>query len=175
MANDVSTPSPEQAAMVAEARPIRTLVAGTKAMRAAGEEYLPRQTAESVANYEARKKRSFLYNATGKTVSDMTGKVFTKPIVYDKVADADLKAWFENVDNAGRHLNVFARDCFYDAMQPGIGFIYVDMPPAVQRADGAARDGLADEQKAGIRPYMKWIPLENLIGWKTSTVAGAEV
>jgi hypothetical protein len=69
MANDVSTPSPEQAAMVAEARPIRTLVAGTKAMRAAGEEYLPRQTAESPANYEARKKRSFLYNATGKTVS----------------------------------------------------------------------------------------------------------
>lgn len=174
MANDVSTPSPEQAAMVADARPIRVLVAGTKAMRAAGEEFLPREPAESVEAYNNRKKRSVLYNATGKTVADMTGKVFTKPIVYDKVADADLKTWFENVDNAGRHLNVFARDCFYDAMQPGIGFIYVDMPPKVERPDGQPAT-LADEQKAGIRPYMKWIPLENLIGWKTATIAGVEV
>lgn len=171
---DVSTPSREQSEMVAAARPIRALVAGTKAMRAAGEEWLPREPAESPASYENRKKRSVLYNATGKTVSDMTGKVFTKSIVVAKDVDADLQRWFENVDNAGRHLNVFARDCFYDAMQPGIGFIFVDMPPKVQRADGQPAT-IADEQKAGIRPYLKWIPLENLIGWKSTTIEGAEV
>lgn len=170
---DVSTPTAVQSAMVAEARPIRLLVAGTKAMRAAGEEFLPRQQAESVANYEARKKRSFLFGATAKTVADMTGKVFTKPIQVDKSVDTELQALFDNIDNAGRHLNVFARDVFLDAMQPGVSFIFVDMPPAVQRADGAPPT-IADEQAAGIRPYLKNIPLENLIGWKSEMISGVE-
>jgi hypothetical protein len=170
---DVSTPTDIQSAMVAEARPIRTLVAGTNAMRAAGEEYLPKEPMESLNAYTVRKKRSWLFNATGKTVEDMTGKVFAKPIIFDKIGDADLKQWFENVDNAGRHVNVFAKDAFYDAIQPGIGFIYVDMPPAVQREDGRPAT-IADEQKAGIRPYMKFVPLESLIGWKTAVVAGKE-
>jgi hypothetical protein len=174
MANkDVSSPTSVQSAMVADARPIRLLVAGTKAMRAAGEEFLPRQQAESVANYEARKKRSFLFGATAKTVSDMTGKVFTKPIQVEKGVDAELQKLFDNVDNAGRHLNVFARDVFLDAMQPGVSFIYVDMPPAVERADGAPAT-IADEQQAGIRPYLKNIPLESLIGWKSEMIAGVE-
>jgi hypothetical protein len=159
--------------MVADARPIRLLVAGTKAMRAAGEEFLPRQQAESVANYEARKKRSFLFGATAKTVSDMTGKVFTKPIAVEKGVDSELQTLFDNIDNAGRHLNVFARDVFLDAMQPGVSFIYVDMPPAVQRVDGAPAT-IADEQQAGIRPYLKNIPLESLIGWKSEMIAGVE-
>ena len=174
MANDVSTPSPVQSAMVAEAKPVRTLVKGTKAMREAGEEYLPREPAETPAAYTARKTRSVLFNATGKTVVDMTGKVFDKPVVTDKVTDPDLAKWFTNIDNAGRDINVFARDVFFDAIQPGIGFIFVDMPPPVQRADGQPAT-LADEQRAGIRPYLKYIPLENLIGWKSTTLEGAEV
>jgi hypothetical protein len=162
MTKDVSTPTDVQSAMVAEARPVRTLVAGTKAMRAAGEEYLPKEPMESVAAYESRKKRSVLFNATGKTVSDMTGKVFAKPIIFDKIADADLKLWFENVDNAGRHINVFAKDAF------------ADMPPPVVREDGQPAT-IADEQKAGIRPYLKFVALENLIGWKSTIIGGAEV
>lgn len=170
---NVATPTDVQSAMVADARPIRLLVAGTKAMRAAGEEFLPRQQAESVANYEARKKRSFLFGATAKTVGDMTGKVFTKPIQVEKGVDAELQTLFDNIDNAGRHLNVFARDVFLDAMQPGVSFIFVDMPPAVARADGAPAT-VADEQQAGIRPYLKNIPLESLIGWKSEMISGVE-
>ena len=104
----------------------------------------------------------------------MTGKVFAKPILFDKVTDAEMKAWFENIDNAGRHINVFAKDAFFDAMQPGVGFLFVDMPPPVQRPDGQPAT-IADEQKAGIRPYMKFVALESLIGWKSANIDGAEV
>ncbi len=172
MANDVSKPSKIQSAMVAAAAPVRTLVGGTPAMRAAAETYLPKEPMESQAAYQNRLKRSVLFNATGKTVADMTGKVFTKPIQLGKDVPDQLKEWAENIDNAGRHLNVFACDVFFDCLQSGIGFIFVDMPPAVQRADGAPAT-LADEQTAGIRPYMTFVPLERLIGWKSSTVAGA--
>lgn len=160
--------------MVADAKVIRTLVAGTKAMREAGELYLPREPMESDGAYINRKARSVLFNATGKTVADMTGKVFVKPVVLAKDVDANLTTWAENIDLAGRHLNVFARDVFFDALQPGIGFIYVDMPPKLENGDGSAVT-LAQEQTANIRPYLKYISLENLIGWKSSTVNGAEV
>jgi hypothetical protein len=47
------------------------------------------------------------------------------------------------------------------------------MPPAVQRADGQPAT-IADEQQAGIRPYLKFVTLENLIGWKSTMIAGVE-
>ena len=173
MANDVSVQSAAVAAMVKMAEPVRTLVAGTDAMRKAGETYLPKEPKESKAAYDNRKARSFLFNATGKTVEDMTGKVFAKPITPEKDVADNLKAWIENVDLAGRHLNVFAKDVFLDSMQPGIGYIYVDMPPAVQRQDGQPAS-LADEKAAGLRPYLKFVPLENLLGWKSELVGGVE-
>ncbi|MGJ5032345.1 DUF4055 domain-containing protein [Bradyrhizobium sp. HKCCYLS2038] len=170
---DVSTPSREQREMIDEARPIRTLVNGTAAMRAAGEEYLPREVAESIDSYEKRKKRSTLFNATGKTVLDMTGKVFTKPIVVDpKAVDADMQAWFANVDNAGQSLNVFAAKAFYDALQPGIGYIYVDAPQKPTRPDNQ-EPTIADYQAAKWRPFFRYVCLEDLIGWKSEVINGA--
>ena len=173
MASDVSVQSAVVAAMVKLAEPVRTLVAGTDAMRKAGQTYLPKEPMESVAAYDNRKARSVLFNATGKTVEDMTGKVFAKPITPEKDVADNLKDWIENVDLAGRHLNVFAKDVFLDSMQPGVGYIYVDMPPAVQREDGAPAS-IADEKAAGLRPYLKFVPLENLLGWKSELVGGVE-
>jgi hypothetical protein len=172
----VATPSHEQAEMVACSDVIRTLVRGTHAMREAGEKYLPKEPAESVAAYNVRKKRSVLFNATEKTIADMVGRVFVKDVVLKDDVPAAIRGgdtetdegWAENIDNAGRCLNLFARDLFYDALQPGVSFIYVDMPPAIPGGT------LADEQKAGIRPYMTIVPLERLIGWKSTTIAGAE-
>lgn len=169
----VATASKAQSKMVQESEIVRTLVGGTPAMRAAGEKYLPKAEAESQEAYKARLLRSVLFNATGKTVSDMTGKVFTKPIVLEKDVPAELVAFAENIDLTGRHLNVFARDVFADTMQPGIGYIYVDMPPAVENADGSAPT-LAQEQEAGLRPYLTYIPMERLIGWKSESIGGVE-
>lgn len=171
--NTVATASAAQTKMVNAAAQVRTLVAGTPAMRKAGETYLPKAEAESAEAYKSRLARSVLFNATGKTVQDMTGKVFVKPVVLEKDVPADLVAYAENIDLAGRHLNVFARDVFEDALQPGIGYIYVDMPPAVARADGAPAT-IADETAAGMRPYLTYIPLERLIGWKSELIAGVE-
>jgi hypothetical protein len=112
MANkDVSTPTARKSAMVAEARPIRLLVAGTKAMRAAGENTC-RGRSRIGRQLQRPQKKSFLFGATGKTVDDMTGKVFTKPIQVERDRHPELQTWFDNIDNAGRHLNVFARDVF---------------------------------------------------------------
>lgn len=165
----VATASAVQSKMVSAADPVRTLVAGTPAMRKAGETYLPKAEAESADAYQARLKRSVLFNATGKTVQDMTGKVFVKPVVLEADVPPELVSYAENIDLAGRHLNVFAKDVFEDSLQPGIGYIYVDMPPAL--APGST---LAQEQAANLRPYLTFVPLERLIGWKAETINGVE-
>lgn len=169
---DVSTPIKAQTDMVNAAKVVRTLVAGTDAMRKAREQYLPKEEAESEGSYTNRLGRTFLFNATGKTVEDMTGKVFSKPVILQKDVDTQLTAWAENIDNAGRHLNVFACDAFKDSLQPGIGYIFVDAPPPPVRADGAPPT-IKDYQQTKWRPYCTFVPVENLIGWKTTTVNGA--
>lgn len=167
----VDTPNAVQAATAARAALPRALVGGTATMRAAGETYLPKEEGESDAAYKTRKNRTFLFNAFGKTVGDMTGKVFTKPIALGDDVPTPLVEYAENIDMAGRHLNVFARDVFFDALQPGIGYILVDMP---RRPKGLPNTRAADAE-AGIRPYAVYISAERLIGWKSETRKGAEV
>lgn len=164
----VATATKEAAAMHSLAALPRALFGGTAAMRNARERYLPKAAAESDAQYVSRLSRSFLFNAFGKTVADMAGKVFSKPVILEDDVPAPLAEWAENIDLAGRHINVFAHDVFKDAMLSGIGYILTDMPPALPGAT------LADEQRAGIRPYLVYIPVERVLGWKSTLVDGAE-
>lgn len=168
---NVATVSAEVTAMITKAEMIRTLVGGTDAMRAAGERYLPKEEAESVALYKNRLKRSTLFNATKKTIKDMTGKVFFKPIVLKENVPEALKVIAENIDATGRHLNVFAKDVFADVLQPGIGYLLADMPPFVTDQPNT----IAAEKAQNRRPYLVYIPLESVLGWKSTLQNGAEV
>lgn len=168
---NVATVSTEVSAMIMKAEMIRTLVGGTDAMRAAGERYLPKEEAESVALYKNRLKRSTLFNATKKTVKDMTGKVFFKPIVLKENVPEALKTIAENIDATGRHLNVFAKDVFADVLQPGIGYLLADMPPLATDQPNT----IAAEKAQNRRPYLVYIPLESVLGWKSTLQNGAEV
>lgn len=169
----VATPSASQAEIESLAALPRTLMGGTAAMRAAGETYLPCETEEDQDAYKARLARSTLFNAFSKTVSDMTGKVFVKPLVFEEDTNPTIVEYGENIDLQGRHINVFARDVFFDTLQAGISYLFVDMPVASE-TKGVRQRTKADEKKQGIRPYIVHIMAENLIGWKSETVDGVE-
>jgi hypothetical protein len=99
--------------------------------------------------------------------------VFQKEIQLADNVPAELVAFAEDIDLTCRHLNVFARDVLFDGLQVGGGYILVDLPPSVQRADGLPAT-LADEKAAGLRPFLVHITVENLIGWKSTFINGAE-
>lgn len=173
MSNSVAIQSDECALMVKCAELPRTLMRGTRGMREARENYLPREEAESPLAYENRLKRTFLFNAFAKTVGDMTGKVFAKPISLKDTVPPQIVDFAENIDQTGRHLNVFAHDVFHDGQVTGIGFILVDMPPPLTGKDGQPAT-ILDEQQAKLRPYFVYIPIERVVGWQSTTVNGAE-
>ncbi|MCB1745188.1 MAG: DUF4055 domain-containing protein, partial [Gammaproteobacteria bacterium] len=104
-------------------------------------------------------------------VGDMTGRVFTKPIVLADDVPQEIADFAENIDLAGRHINVFARDVFYDALQTGVGYILVDMPIAPKQAKPRTR---AESKAAGLRPYLVYLTVEQLIGWKSEMIGGVE-
>lgn len=171
--NNVSTVAKTQADMLVLTELPRTLMGGTRAMRKAAEKYLPKEPGEDDDAYQSRLSRTTLFNAFAKTVEDLTGKVFDKPIALKDDVPEQIKDYAEDIDLTGRHLNVFARDAFFDGMQTGGGYILVDMPQGVQREDGRPAT-LADEQAAKLRPYLVYIPVERLIGWKAETVGGRQ-
>lgn len=146
----------------------RVLMGGSAAMRDAGKTYLPRFEAESEDGYKARLAASWLFNGYRKTVRDLTGKVFAKPVETD--AAGRMAAWLDDADMQGRDLSTFARAVFEDAISgPGIAWIMVDAPA---RTGGETQ---AQAAAGGLRPYLVHLGIEEVIGWKTARVANRTV
>lgn len=159
----------------------RLLMSGTQAMRDADEDVLPRFEAEDDdAAYEERKNRAALFNGFARTVLASVGLLLQIEPVLGNDMDPALVAMWENIDAAGTHGRVFARDLTLDAVVDGHDGILVDMPrrtpatpalatpaapvitayadpvpagvSAAALVPGAALDS-ADQQALGLRPY----------------------
>ena len=140
----------------------RALMSRTKGMRGRGEEYLPKFEGESYEAYKARLNSSFLFNGFRKTVKDMTGRVFTKSV---EIEGETLSEEEQNIDGQGNDLSAFCRNVFENALGgAGITFIMVDAPPR----EGTVTQ--AQAQEMNLRPYLVHVPVEELLGWKTTAV-----
>lgn len=168
MTDSVAKRSPASEAMQEAARKGRALMGGTRAMREAGESYLPRFEAESVTAYNARLGGSWLFNGYRKTVRDMAGRVFDKPVSLGEDAPAALVDMESNVDLAGRDLSTFAAEVFKDGLSgSGISWIMVDAP---------AREGEVTRAAAvaeNLRPYLVHLTVEEVIGWRIENINNA--
>lgn len=165
MTEAVAQRSAASATMLAAAQKGRALMGGTTAMRAARTTYLPQFAKESTLAYDGRLKSSWLFNGYRKTVRDMTGRVFSKPVEIVEGGDR-LEEWADNIDMQGRDLSTFARQVFEDGLAgPGIGYIMVDAPPR----EGTVTQATAIAQN--LRPYMVHLRVEDVLGWRAETIA----
>jgi hypothetical protein len=160
MSKTVDKQSDVMAEMVKAARKGRALMGGTDAMRKAGKLYLPKFGAEGDDDYQARLHSSFLFNGLRKTVKDMTGRVFAKPVEIVEASDR-IKEMAMDINMQGQDLSAFAADLFRDAFIPGISYIMVDAP----RRDGETTRAQATSQ--GLRPYMAHLRVEDILGFQT--------
>lgn len=167
MSDTVAKRSSASEAMVSATAKGRALMGGTTAMRDAGQTYLPKFEAESVDGYNARLNASWLFNGYRKTVRDMTGRVFSKPVEIEEGAPQALLDWAMNIDLQGRDLSGFARMVFQDTIAgAGVGYIMVDAP---------ARDGVVTRARAremNLRPFLTYLSVEDVLGWRSETING---
>lgn len=169
MTSDVRKQSPIVAKMAEDWPLIDALMGGTKAMRQAGEKYLPKWPAEDAESYKSRLATATLFPAYSRTVSVLTGKPFSKQITIGEDVPARLVDWLENVDLQDRNLHSFASDICIEALAWGISGILVDCPPK----DPSVKTK-ADEIKIGLRPYFVHVNHAAILGWQTARVNGAK-
>lgn len=163
----VRTPSAAVNKMKEDWDIVDALMGGTKAMRRAGNRYLPRWPAEAAQDWEVRKSVAVLFPAYARSVSVLTGKPFSKPVTIGEDVPPQIVKWLDNVDLQNRNLHVFAAEICNEAMSHGLCGILVDCPPS----NGART--VADEQSAGIRPYFLHIHPGDIIGWRSEMRNGA--
>ncbi|MGH7470354.1 MAG: DUF4055 domain-containing protein [Longimicrobiales bacterium] len=129
----------------------RDVYGGTLAVRNKRTKYLPMFPMETPAGYAARLAGAVLFNGMRRTVKGLSGMVFRKdPTLSDEVPEL-VQEHSENIDQAGRSLPVFAKDCFDNQLIDGQTHIFVDMP----QVDAGRVRTLEDERNARLRPY--WI------------------
>ena len=140
---------------------------GTLELRDGGAKWLPLEPAEDQRDYAIRLRRAIFFNAFERTLHGLVGLVFRKdPELADDNPDR-LKELWENIDNAGTHGAVFAKEAFTLACKYGHSLIYVDMPPALP--EGAT---LADERAANRRPYWVMYEPDQIVNWRVESVNG---
>lgn len=151
------------------------LMGGTRTMRASGELFLPREPGETPAAYVIRRDRTFLFPGYAKAVRDMADKVFARPIVIREDVPEHLVTAMENVDLSGRHLDVFGREVFVDAIHAGISYILVEMDRAPTDDNGRpVTISRAQAREMQRRPWAVHIRASQVIGWRSETIGGIE-
>jgi hypothetical protein len=151
----------------------RDVYGGNEAIKAKAQTYLPKAPGEDYGNYADRLGRSVFFNAFKQTVEGLTGLVMKRNIVLDDDVPQPLKDDWENIDNAGTHGDVFARELLQDSITAGHAAFLVDFPKT------GGFQSAAEEMKGAsalpIRPY--WVPIkkENILSWRTSVENGVTV
>jgi len=147
---------------------INDLMGGTFRMRAAGVKWLPQHPAEGDGVYKTRLEKTFLDNFLSDTIDKSNGKIFKKPIKAEDVP-TQIEELLDNIDLQGSGLDAFAQELGKRALEAGITYALVDMPPA-----GDVKTA-AEEKAAGIRPYVAHIDPDNVIEILTERINGADV
>lgn len=163
-----ATPSLAYTAMQAHWQLPRTLMGGTLAMRAAEQNYLPREPKEDLTAYSNRLQRSVLFNGFRRTVRSLSGQPFRKPTTLTDSA-TEFEEMATDIDLGGTDLTTFGRQLEDDLLVYGKAHFLVDYPDTAGKALT-----LHDERTLKIRPYFARVCPSDLIAWTGKREGGIE-
>jgi hypothetical protein len=147
-----------------EMQPAWTIVSdveqGTLHIRKQTKTYLPQFPAEHDKDYTDRLNTATFFNAYTRARNGLVGMVCKKSIVFSEDVPRYLRGdtkekitgHIENIDLAGTHLDVFAKEVLSDAFD-GHSFILVDMQKAPEKGKYGGKLTLEDTKN--LRPY--WV------------------
>lgn len=173
-AKDPSTVSMAYAAMLPQWNKLTAVLAGTNAMREAGEEYLPMHPAESEAAYSERLEATTLFNLTDLTLKSWVGRPFSDPMKINEDVPEEISMLLkDDIDLQGNNADVFARRWFEEGLAKAFCHVLVEFPRKKKAKKGEKRT-LNDDRVENLRPYWVLVKPENLIFAHAEIVNGAE-
>lgn len=157
----VNTPHADFSYWSPEWQKIRVFAAGAKAVKDAGQAYLPKLTSQTDAEFAAYKLRAEVYGAIDRTVDGLEGAIFRKEPRFDGFTAADQPI-MDDVTQTGTDLKTIAREITREILTTGRMGVLVDFAAP------------AEGQPAG-RAYLVPYAAERIINWQTITVGGKEM
>jgi hypothetical protein len=148
---------------------IDDILKGAEHIRSCGQKYLPKYEAEDDKEYQRRLKASPWRPEFDDALRTLSNKPFGKDVALSGAVSPAVKSLSENIDGCGNNLTAFSRTVFRGGIAKGLHAILVDYPTI---APGAT---LADERKAGARPYWVAIKAEDILALYTAFAGGQEV
>lgn len=166
MVNEIAIPCIGYDEMALDWELPNDLLGGTKAMRAAGEKWLPKEPREE--GYDQRLNRSILYNAYRDTLNKLANRPFAHPIQFTDLPQ-ELEYLKDDVDATGKSFEAFAKEVLTDLINYGLAHIFVDHSELPGVAEGQILTK-ADEDRLGARVLLNVVHPPDLIGWQTEIV-----
>lgn len=138
---------------------LRAFAEGARAVRKAGEEYLPKLSGQSDDEYAAYKMRAEIYGAIDRTIDGLEGAIFLKAPKVEAPESADIEAMLGDVDLMGKTLTEWIRTQVREVLTVARSGVLIDHTPA-----GAETQ----------RPYLVTYVTERIINWETAIINGVE-
>ena len=160
--------SPDWTAMADYWETVEAIVDGRDAVISGGDKYLPKFTNESDKDYAFRLATARYTNIYRDIIEGLAQKPFAKELHLVEGYAARFDDLVEDIDGRGNHLHVFAGETFFSGINKSIDWILVDYTAA------AGLRTVADEQKAGVRPYWVHVPADNVIWLESEIIEGRE-
>lgn len=171
--NNVAKPSKRYLELEEERELSRALMGGTKAMIAAGRQFMPKHPAEEEENYKVRLLSTTLYGAYRQTIVKMCGKVFSKPVLVNPDVPTGIGEILDNIDGQGRNITSFLFDVMVKGLADGISFIFVDYT-AIKQDDDAPILTALDVKNMGARSTAILYDSSQIIDWKSENIGGVQ-
>jgi hypothetical protein len=152
----------------------RDLFAGTKAIRANSEDYIPQNGSETATEYVNRVQRTECFPGFQHSVKGLASIVTREdPELQDDVPQR-IKDDAEDIDGQGTHFAVFAKTYFQDGLTVGHSGILIDVPDvsAALGSEKVGRTTLREESDLGLRAYWIMIHAENIYSARFVTLRG---
>lgn len=139
---------------------VDALRGGTRAMRAGGTEFLPREVRESQRRYNSRLNRAFLFEGYSDAVENCVSRPFARPVqlVGDGIPDWARELEL-SMDLAGTDLTEFSKSWMRSAIDRGLAHVFVDFGASEARTVG-------EQRRVQQRPRTILISANDLIGWR---------
>lgn len=103
----------------------RDWVAGEKAVKDAGTEYLPKLDEMTNGEYKSYKERTKFFGATGRTLNGLIGMLFRRDPKKNLIG-IELETFGKDVDLQGQTINEYANEIAKDVMAVGRGGTLID-------------------------------------------------
>jgi len=170
MTENPDKPSADWQAMSEYWDQVETILEGTKAMRAAGETYLPKFPNESKTDYDFRRKTAKFTNVFRDITEGLASKPFAQELTLAEGTSAAIEDMQEDIDGRGNSLHVFAADTFFCGIAKAIDWILVDYT----KADADEQRTVEEEKTLGLRPYWVHVPASAVINIESEFIGGRE-